>query len=351
MIDEQTLMDTLQRTMGHLTGSAVSTGIQLGDRLGTYRAMAGKGPMEPDAVAAAVDADPRLVREWLAGQAAAGLLGHDADAGTFELSAESAMILADDTSPVFLARAVQTLTSLAVDLDHLEAAFRGSGAFAWGDHDHGQFDGVEWFFRTGYAANLTTTWLPALDGVVDVLDDGADVCDVGCGHGAALGVMAEAFPASRFVGVDNHAPSIRTATRRLEDAGVADRCRLELADAQAYDGSYDLITFFDSLHDLGDPVGAARHAREHLKPGGSVLLVEPFALDDVGTNIAENPVAALMYHCSAMMCAPNALSQGSTALGAQAGEQRLREVVEEAGYSSLVRRAETPFNLILQAHP
>lgn len=349
-MDEAAVMAVAQQLMGHLTGSAVTSGIDLGDRLGLYRVMAGAGPVSADDVAERAGCDHRLVREWLDGQAAAGLVGHDAVDDTYELDDATAVVLADEGSPIFMARGVRTLSSLGADLDRIATTFRGERSLEWGDHHDCLFDGVEWFFRPGYRAHLAAAWLPSLPGVVERLTAGADVLEVGCGHGAAAIALAQAYPATRVHGIDLHGPSIETARKRAAEAGVEDRCTFEVADACGYGGEHDLICFFDCLHDLGDPVGAASHARAHLTEDGSVLLVEPFALADRSSNIAENPIAALMYHASAMICTPTSLSQPvGAALGGQAGEARLAEVIEAAGFARLDRRAETPFNLILEA--
>jgi len=231
--------------------------------------------------------------------------------------------------------------------DRLTDAFRTGDGIGWGEHHHDLYEGCERFFRPGYLANLVTTWLPALDAVMSKLDAGATVADAGCGHGASTVIMAAAFPASTFVGLDPHAPSIAAAAKRAADAGVGDRTRFEVASAHDFGGRYDLVCFFDCLHDLGDPVGACRHAREALEPGGTLLLVEPMAGDAVEDNL--NPVGAAYYGFSTFLCTPNALSQDvGTALGAQAGEARLRQVVTAAGFTSARRVAETPFNLVLE---
>ncbi|MEM7095729.1 MAG: class I SAM-dependent methyltransferase [Actinomycetota bacterium] len=350
-MNEATLMDFVQKTAGLIVGATVCAGIQLGDRLGLYAALA-TGPQTADELASDTGCNARLIREWLDGQAAAGLVDFDADQDTYLLSPEGVMVLADPTSPVFLARGVQGASSVYIDMDKLAEAYQSDGAMAWGDHHECLFKGTEWFFRPGYRAHLTAEWIPALDGVADKLQAGARVADVGCGHGASLAVMAQAYPESTFTGIDYHGPSVDTARTRMEEAGVSERCDFQTADAQGYDGTYDLICFFDCLHDMGDPVGAARYAREHLSPGGTVLLVEPFAIDGRSANIDANPFAPMLYHASAMICTPNSLSQDvGLGLGAQAGEERLREVITEAGFSDLSRRAETPFNLVLQASP
>ena len=351
-IDEAKLEAFMGQMIGHMTGGAVCLGVWLGDELGLYREMAGRGAMRADDVAKAANCNPRLVREWLDGQASAGLIDRDAEAGTYTLPPEHAMALADDTSPVFVARGMNAVGSLFIDFDKIKKAFRGRGALAWGDHDRCLFDGTEWFFRTGYRAHLPSEWIPALEGVEDTLRSGGRVADVGCGHGASAVVMAEAYPEAHVVGFDSHEPSVRTARKRAKESGVSDRTRFSVADAQSYKGTFDLICFFDCLHDMGDPVGAARHAREHMAEDGTVLLVEPFALDDASDNLNDNPMAPLLYHASATICVPNSLSQDvGLGLGAQAGEASLRTVFTEAGYSTFRRVAETPMNLILEAKP
>jgi SAM-dependent methyltransferase len=237
-----------------------------------------------------------------------------------------------------------------MDMQKTANAFRGDGALSWSDHHPCLFSGTEWFFRTGYRAYLTSSWIPALEGVEAKLKAGARVADVGCGHGASVVAMATAYPQSTFAGFDFHSPSIETCQKRAHEAGVSARARFEVATATSYAGHFDLICFFDCLHDMGDPVGTARHAREHLEPGGTVLLVEPFAIDSRPKNIAENPMAALFYVASSCICTPNSLSQEvGLGLGAQAGEAKLREVFKEAGFSHFRCAARTPMNLIIEA--
>jgi SAM-dependent methyltransferase len=350
-VDEERLEQFMQRMIGYMTGSAVCFGIWLGDELGLYRIIAEEGPVTPGHLATRADCHPRLVAEWLDAQAASGLVAHDEDAGTYWLSAEAAMALADDASPVFTARAMNAVGAFFTDFGKVARAFRGNGGLGWADHDPRLFDGTEWLFRTGYRAHLPE-WIGALDEVEARLRAGARVADVGCGHGASVVVMASEFPNSRFWGFDFHDPSIGTARERAASAGLTERTTFEVRSATGYPGVFDLICFFDCLHDMGDPVGAARHAREHLAPGGSVLLVEPFALDDHQANLTDNPVAPMFYHASVAVCAPNSLSQEpGTALGAQAGEARLRQVFAEAGYTRFRRAAQTPLNLVLQARP
>jgi 2-polyprenyl-3-methyl-5-hydroxy-6-metoxy-1,4-benzoquinol methylase len=245
---------------------------------------------------------------------------------------------------------MNAFAAMFLDGEKVRSAFRGGGALAWGDHHQCLFTGTEWFFRTGYRAFLPTTWIPALEGVEEKLSSGARIADVGCGHGASAVVMADAYPNAEIAGFDSHAGSIDTARKRAAEAGCADRVSFEVADAKSYPGTYDLICFFDCLHDMGDPVGIASYAREHLADDGTVLLVEPFALDDKAANLADNPMAALFYSASTALCTPNSLSQEvGLGLGAQAGEARLRDVFEQAGFTRFRRAAETPMNLILEA--
>jgi 2-polyprenyl-3-methyl-5-hydroxy-6-metoxy-1,4-benzoquinol methylase len=292
------------------------------------------------------------VREWLDGQAAAGLIEYDPDADRYSIGPEAAMALADDTSPVFTARGMNALGAMFKDFEKVRDVFRGDGGMSWGEHHHCLFKGTEWFFRTGYRVHLPSAWIPALDGVGAKLQAGARVADIGCGHGASAVVMAEAYPDSQFWGFDFHEPSIRTARERADEAGVGDRVTFDVAGAKDYPGTYDLVCFLDCLHDMGDPVGVAAYAREHLDPDGTVLLVEPFALDGRRENVNANPMAALLYIASSTVCTPNSLSQEvGLGLGAQAGEACLRAVFEEAGFSRFRRAAETPLNLILEARP
>jgi 2-polyprenyl-3-methyl-5-hydroxy-6-metoxy-1,4-benzoquinol methylase len=349
-IDSGKLEAFMGKMVGHMTGGAVCYSIWLGDELGLYRELAASGPRTADSVAEKSGCNPRLVREWLDSQAAGCLLAYDAGADTYELSPEAALALADDTSAVFVARAMNTLASMYMDMQKTAAAFRGNGAMSWGEHHPCLFAGTEWFFRTGYRAYLSTSWIPALEGVEAKLTSGARVADVGCGHGASVVAMAVAYPKSTFYGFDFHAPSIETCRMRARDAGLGERAHFDVASSTNYSGEFDLICFFDCLHDMGDPVGAARHARECLLPGGVVMLVEPFALDSRPKNIAENPMATLFYVASSCVCTPNSLSQDvGLALGAQAGEAQLHDVFKQAGFSHFRRATQTPMNLVLEA--
>jgi SAM-dependent methyltransferase len=349
-VDEARVEEMVGQLAGLMTGAALCLAIWLGDELGYYRALAGAGAVGADDLAGRVGCNPRLTREWLDGQAAAGLVAYDATSDAYAMSDEAAMLLADESAPTFMARGMDTLIAMSSDGDKLRDAFQGDGGMSWGDHHPCLFRGTEWFFRPGYRAFLTADWIPALDGVEQQLQDGASVADIGCGHGASVVVMANAYPKSTIHGFDFHSPSIETSQTRAEEAGVSDRTKFAVATANGYPGTYDLICFFDCLHDMGDPVGIARYAREHLNPGGTVLLVEPLALDGRATNITENPLAALLYTASSTICTPNSLSQeAGLGLGAQAGEARLRQVFEDAGYTHFRRATETPLNMILEA--
>ena len=349
VIDESKLDELMGQLVGHMTGSALCFGIWLGDELGLYRTLVESGPTSADDLAGATGCNPRLVREWLDGQAAGGLLDWDEEGDRYSICPESAMALADDESPAFVARAMNAIGSVFIDMPKVAEAFRTNGALSWGAHLPCLFSGTEWFFRTGYRAELPN-WIAALDGVADKLAAGGTIADVGCGHGASAVVLAQAYPEAHITGFDFHPPSIAIAEQRAEEAGVTGQTAFAVADARGYDGTFDLICFFDCLHDMGDPVGIAQYALEHLADDGTVLLVEPFALDGRAANMAGNPMAAMLYTVSAGVCTPNSLSQDvGLGLGAQAGEGRLREVFEQAGYSTFRRAAETPLNLILEA--
>lgn len=346
-MNETKLQDFMGKIVGDMGGAAMMANVILGDELGFYRAMADGSLMTPEQLASSTGCHPRLVREWLNAQAASGYVEHDN--GRFRLPEEQAMALAQEDSPVYVAGGAVVLASMYLDKDKLVAAMRGNGAMSWGDHHPCLFAGTERFFRPGYRANLVSAWLPALDGVVSKLEQGAKVADIGCGHGASSIIMAAAYPKSSFHGFDFHAPSIEQARQRATDAGVAGRVTFTQAAAKAFPGDdFDLVCFFDSLHDMGDPVGAAKQAYAALKPSGSVLLVEPFANDELDQNL--NPVGRLFYAASTCLCTPNSLSQEvGLGLGAQAGERRLRQVFLDAGFQHLRRATETPFNLVLEA--
>src|SRR5919112_1975390 len=314
-------------------GAALSSQlVYIGQKLGLYKALAGAGPSTPAELAGQTGTQERYVREWLINQAAGGYVEYDAAAKRFHLSPEQAAALADEESPAFVGGGFYLIKAMTNAVPRIEDAFREGGGILWGDHDPDLFVGVERFFRPGYRTHLVNDWIPALTGIEEKLKAGGTVADVGCGHGASTIIMAQAYPDSRFKGFDNHGPSIEAARQRAEEAGVGDRCEFEVSSADAIpEGPYDLVCFFDCLHDMGDPVGAARRAHAALKPGGTVLLVEPFANDSLEENL--NPVGRLFYAASTCICTPNSLSQEvGLGLGAQAGEKRLRHVFMEAGF-------------------
>jgi len=333
-------------------GATLNTAlVVMGDRLGLYRALAGAGPLTPAELAKRTGTAERYVREWLNAQAAGGYVEYEADSGRYSLPAEQAAALADESSPAFLPGLFQTALGAVTDSHRITEVARNGDGLGWGDHVHDVHEGCERFFRPTYNAHLVSEWLPALDGVVEKLERGGTVADVGCGHGASTILMAQAFPASRFHGFDYHGGSIETARERAAAAGVDDRADFEPAPAASYFGEdYDLVTMFDCLHDMGDPAGAARHVKASLAPDGTWMIVEPRAGDRVEENL--NPVGRAYYGFSTLLCTPASLSQEvGLALGAQAGEARIREIVEGAGFSSFRRIAETPFNMVFEARP
>ena len=333
-------------------GATLNTAlVVMGDRLGLYRALAGAGALTPSELAARTGTAERYVLEWLNAQAAGGFVTYHPADGRYSLPPEQAVAFCDEDSPAYLPGLFQNALGSVLDSPRITDAARTGAGVGWHEHNHDVHEGCERFFRPGYNANLVDSWLPALDGVVAKLQRGARVADVGCGHGASTVLMARAFPNSMFVGSDYHAQSIQTARLRAEQAGVGDRVRFEVEPAAAYTGEgYDLVAMFDCLHDMGDPVGAARHVRDTLAPDGTWMIVEPAAGDRVEDNL--NPIGRAYYGFSTLLCTPASLSQDvGLALGAQAGEARLRETVTAGGFTRFRRAAETPFNLVLEARP
>lgn len=350
-IDMEQVAAFAQQVGGVITGGATAAMIVLGDRLGLYAAMARSGPVTSGQLAAETETSERYVREWLAQQAAVGFVGFDAEKQTFELPPEHAAVLASDDSPAAMVGAAPLVSGLHRRTEQLAEAFRTGNGVPWGEQDSATFEAIERFFRVSYRNSLLGEWIPALDGVDEKLRRGGYVADVGCGHGAALILLAEAYPHSRFVGYDVHEPSVEIANQRAEESGVADRVRFEVGHCHGYPTEdYDLVTFFDAFHDLGDPVGAAAHARNALHSDGTVVLVEPRAADDLETTLRTVPLAALNYAASTFLCTPNSLSQPvGLALGSQAGEARLRDVLSEAGFGTIRRSAANDFNMVLEA--
>jgi 2-polyprenyl-3-methyl-5-hydroxy-6-metoxy-1,4-benzoquinol methylase len=350
-IDNAKLDQLIQKGLIDFGATFNAALIVVGDKLGLYKAMAGAGPMTSAELAERTGIAERYAREWLAGQAAGGYIDYDSRTGRYTLSEEQALLLADENGPAFLPGCFESAIAAIKAEPKITEAFRTGAGVGWHEHDPGLFRGTERFFRPGYAANLVSSWIPALDDVEEKLKRGAHVADVGCGHGASTILMAQAYPNSTFVGFDYHEPSIMTARGRAAAVGVSDRLSFEVAKAKDYPGKgYDLVTFFDCLHDLGDPVGAAAHVLETLNDDGTWMIVEPRADDRVEQNL--NPIGRIFYCASTFICTPASLAQEvGLALGAQAGEARLSDVVMKGGFTRFRRATETPFNMILEARP
>jgi SAM-dependent methyltransferase len=348
-IDNEKLNEFLGRFVNDLGASAHTGMVVIGEKLGLYKTLAAGGPMTHAELANKTKTDERYVREWLSSQAAGGYVMYDEKADKFYLSDEQAFALANEDSPAYIPGAFEIALGSLMAVPRLTKAFRTGEGMGWHEHDEHVFHGCEKFFRPGYAANLVTSWLPSLDGMMARLEAGARVADVGCGHGASTLLMAKAFPKSKFFGFDYHDGSIKTAREKAAEAGVADRVTFEIAKAKDFPGNgYDLVTMFDCLHDMGDPVGAAKHVRSTLAKDGTWMIVEPFANDKLRDNL--NPVGRVYYSFSTMLCTPCSRSQEvALCLGAQSGEARMREVVTSAGLSRFRRAAETPFNLVYEA--
>lgn len=352
----QAMTSTLQATLGKvisdLGGTANAALVMVGDRLGLYKAVADIGPCTAGELAEKTGTHERYVLEWLSAQAASEFVTYDAATERFSLSAEQAMIFADEDSPYYMAGGFFSAAAAVNDEQKLAEAFRSGQGIAWGDHHTCLFCGTEKFFRPGYASNLVQSWLPALTDMVDRLESGALVADVGCGHGASTLVMAQAYPNSRFIGFDYHGPSIDRATALAAEQGLPN-VRFEVASAQEFpqrEGPYDLVAIFDALHDMGDPRGAARQAHRNLKPDGTWMIVEPAASDTLQENL--NPVSRVFFAMSTAVCVPSALSQeGGEALGAQAGPAVIEDVVTSGGFRRFRTATATPFNLVFEARP
>jgi ubiquinone/menaquinone biosynthesis C-methylase UbiE len=347
-IDNDKLMEFVGQFAGDLGATVAAGNVVLGDRLGLYQALA-KGPATAGELADRTGTNARYVTEWLRGQAAGGYIEYDAATDRYSMTEEKAFALTDPNGPLYLPGAFELALGTLAGVPQMEKAFTTGAGFGWHEHDTQVFSGCEKFFRPGYLAHLVAEWIPAMDGVQSKLEQGARVADIGCGHGASTVLMAEAFPTSTFVGSDYHDGSIAEAGKRAAEAGVTDRVSFEVAGAQSFSGTgYALVTSFDCLHDMGDPLGAARHVRSSLAPDGSWLIVEPAAGDTVEDNL--NPVGRVYYNFSTLLCVPNAMSQqGGYALGAQAGEKAIHQVCTDAGFTRFRRIAETPFNLVYEA--
>jgi SAM-dependent methyltransferase len=347
-------MDKLNAFIGQFVtdlGASVHAGmVVIGEKLGLYKALAA-GPMTPAELAARTGTDERYLHEWLASQAAGGYVTYNEGSHTFSLTQEQAFTLAQEDSPAYLPGAFELALGSLAAVPRIAESFRTGAGMGWHEHDDGVFHGCEKFFRPGYAANLVSSWIPALDDVQQKLEAGARVADVGCGKGASTLLLAKAFPRSRFFGFDYHDKSIAAARESAERQGIADRVTFEVSKAKEFPGQdYDFVAVFDCLHDMGDPVGAATHVRQSLAKDGTWMIVEPFANDQLKDNL--NPVGRVYYSFSTLLCTPCSRSQEvGLCLGAQAGEKRIQEVVSSAGFSRFRRATETPFNIVYEARP
>jgi 2-polyprenyl-3-methyl-5-hydroxy-6-metoxy-1,4-benzoquinol methylase len=350
-LDEAKLEQFMGQAVTDMGAAMNGVLVMIGDRLGLWKAMEGAGPLTAAELGERTGVRERYVREWLAAQAASGYVEYDADADAFTLPPEQAMAFADEDSPVYVVGGYHVVSSAYKDGEEIAERFRDGKGFGWHEHDPELFLGTEQFFRPGYQAHLVPEWIPALEGVAEKLEAGGRVADIGCGHGVSTMLMARAYPQSTISGFDYHAESIERARELAAEEGVGANTEFERATAKDFPGErYDLVCFFDCLHDMGDPVGAMRHVREVIDGDGTVMLVEPFAADSMAANM--NPVGRVYFAASTLICTPSSLDQEvGLGLGAQAGEARLREVAEEAGFSRFRRAAETPFNLVLEARP
>jgi 2-polyprenyl-3-methyl-5-hydroxy-6-metoxy-1,4-benzoquinol methylase len=350
-IDNDKLHEFLGKAIVDFGATFSAALVRIGDKLGLYKALAKGGPQTSAELAKNTGTAERYVREWLSNQAAGGYVTYDAGNQKFHLTEEQALAMAEEGSPVFLPGAFQVALAAIKADDELMERFKTGKGLGWHEHHHEVFVGTERFFRPGYAANLIGSWIPALNGVDAKLKSGARVADVGCGLGASTILMAKSYPKSEFVAFDYHEKSIETAKQRAKDAGVGDRIRFEVASAKTYPGKdYDFVTFFDCLHDMGDPAGASAHVRTTLKPDGTWMIVEPAAGDKLEDNL--HPLGRAFYGASTLLCTPASLSQEvGLALGAQAGEKRIRDVVTSGGFTQFRRATQTPFNFIFEARP
>ncbi len=349
-IDGNKLQELINKMFGDVGAAMGSALVMLGDKFGFYKTLAADGPMTSAELASKTGTVERYVREWAAQQAAAGYINYDATSARFSISPEQALLLADETGPAFFPAMYEIVAATLRDEPKVANVFRNGGGVGWHEHDACLFSGTERFFRPSYAMHLVSEWIPALEGVREKLERGASVADVGCGHGASVILMAKAFPKSKFFGFDYHQPSIDRAREKAREAGVADRATFERASSKEFPGTFDLVAFFDCLHDMGDPVGAAAHVKSALAKDGTWMVVEPFGNDRLEDNF--NPVGRVFYAASTMICVPGSLSQEvGLGLGTQAGETRLLEVLKAGGFSRVRRATATPFNLILEARP
>jgi len=349
-VDMDKLQDLVGKVVADMGGAAAGALVRLGDRLGLFKALASAGPQSSHELSKRTKTHERLLREWLHGMAAAQYVTYDSASEKFSMTPEQAFAFAEEDGPAFMPGGFQAMGSMWLDEEKVAKSFKTGKALNWGQHHHSLFEGTERFFRPGYNANLIGSWIPSLDGVKEKLEKGALVADVGCGHGASTILMAKTYPHSKFIGFDYHKPSVLAATKKAKAAGVANNTKFQVANATSFPGKgYDFVTFFDCLHDMADPEGAAKHVRKTLKPDGTWMIVEPNAMDKPEQN--HNPLGKIFYGASTLVCVGVSLAQNGPALGAQAGEARLREVVTKGGFTRFRRATETPFNIILETRP
>jgi 2-polyprenyl-3-methyl-5-hydroxy-6-metoxy-1,4-benzoquinol methylase len=351
-INEQKLHDFMLKAVGDIASTMSAMLLIIGDRLGLYKAMAESGqPITSDELAKKTNTNERIIREWLANQAAGGYITYNASDGKYTIPPEQAMALADENSPVYIHGAYQSIRSFFKDEDKFIEMFKSGKGLRWGEHHHDLFEGTARFFKPNYIGNLVSSWIPSLDGVEEKLKQGAKVADIGCGYGISTTLMAKAYPNSKFYGFDNHSPSIEQAKELSKKEGITGN--VEFSSISANDKSigndYDLITFFDCLHDMGDPIGAMKFAKQSLKPDGTCMIIEPMANDKIEENL--NLVGRTYYAASTLVCVPNSLADNGPALGAQAGEKKIKEISEAAGFTKFRRTTHTPFNIIYEAKP
>lgn len=347
-INEDRMNEFLGKVVGDFGAALSSALVYIGQKLGLYKAMVDVGPVTPSELAQHTNTNERYVREWLINQAASGYVDYDAESGRYSLAREQAAALTDESSPFYVGGGFYVVKAMTNAVGRIEDAFKTGGGMLWGEHDPDLFVGTERFFRPGYATHLVASWIPSLTGVEEKLKAGGKVADIGCGHGSSTIIMAQAYPRSRFWGFDNHEKSIETARQRAKDAGVSDRVTFAMANASELpDEQFDMVAFFDCLHDMGDPVGAARRAYEVLAPDGSALIVEPMAGNTVEENF--NPIGRTFAGASTLCCTANSMALGGPALGAVAPESAIREAVLAGGFTQFRRATETPFNRIFEA--
>lgn len=349
-IDNKKLEEFVMKSVGDMGSSLSALMILLGDRLGLYKALNEYGPLKSEELAQKTDTSERYIREWLASQAAADYISYDAASKKFTLSPENALVLAEENSPVFIMGAYQIIRSLFKSEDKFAEIFKTGKGLRWGEHHHDLFEGTARFFKPGYISNLVQSWIPSLEGIEDKLKKGAKVADIGCGYGLSTTIMAKSFPNSQFYGYDNHAPSIEAAKENAIKENVKSNTNFLVVSANESIGNdYDLIAFFDCLHDMGDPLGALKFAKQSLKSDGTCMIVEPLANDKLEDNL--NLMGKISYAVSSIVCVPNSLADNGPALGAQAGEQKIKDLVSEAGFTKFRRTTQTPLNAVYEARP